>query len=50
VTFGLGQSTVAEEMEIRWPNGLVETLKNIKVNQSITVQEGKGIIASRPFK
>ena len=50
VTFGLGKSGVAEEMEIRWPGGPVEKFKNIKTNRSITVQEGKGIIASRNFK
>ena len=48
--FGLSQNSAADELEIRWPSGLVEKFKNMKANQSITVQEGKGIIASENFK
>ncbi len=50
VTFGLGKTTGVDEMEIRWPRGMVDKFKNIKANQFITVQEGKGIIASKGFQ
>ncbi len=41
VHFGLGASAAVEELEIRWPNGSVQLLKNVKVNQYLTVREGK---------
>jgi len=44
--FGLGADAVAD-LEIHWPNGLLEKLKNIPANQLITVQEGAGIVPSK---
>ncbi len=48
LTFGLGKpdgdKTVSAQ--IVWPSGLKESLKNIKPNQYLTVQEGKGIISA----
>ena len=51
LTFGLGKpETGAEAMtlllEITWPGGTRETIKDLKVNQTITVQEGKGVVAN----
>jgi enediyne biosynthesis protein E4 len=48
-TFGLGTKNKADSIEIQWPSGLVEKLSNINAGQMITVQEGKGVIASRGF-
>ena len=33
-------------LTIVWPSGQKDTVTNLKPNQSITVQEGKGIVAS----
>jgi hypothetical protein len=44
VHFGVGKAEKVELLEIRWPSGLVETLKAIKANQVIFVKEGEGII------
>ncbi|HEY0547363.1 MAG TPA: CRTAC1 family protein [Pyrinomonadaceae bacterium] len=46
LTFGLGkpQEGMTLSLEINWPSGQKETLTDIKPNQVITVQEGKGII------
>jgi enediyne biosynthesis protein E4 len=44
--FGLGADAVAD-LEIHWPNGLLEKLKNIPADQLITVQEGAGIVPSK---
>jgi hypothetical protein len=33
-------------LTIVWPSGQKDTISNVKPNQSITVQEGKGIVAS----
>jgi hypothetical protein len=43
VHFGVGAAEKVELLEIRWPCGLVEALKDLKVNQLYYVMEGKGI-------
>jgi hypothetical protein len=37
--FGLGQNEKADVIEIRWPSGEIETLKNIAANQIVTIKE-----------
>jgi hypothetical protein len=53
LTFGLGKPDDGRmiALEIVWPSGTKQSLRRIKANQVITVQEGKGIIAARalPF-
>jgi len=39
VHFGLGNSLVAEEIEIRWPSGTVQTLKDISADRVVKVVE-----------
>ncbi len=39
VHFGLGDARVADEIEIRWPSGIVQTLKNVAVDQVLQVKE-----------
>jgi hypothetical protein len=41
--FGLGPATKIDSMEIRWPNGKVETLQNLAADAIYTIVEGKGI-------
>jgi len=48
VHFGLGRATKAD-LSIRWPQGGVDTLRDIDANQWITVREGKGIVERRNF-
>jgi len=50
LTFGLGSADAVKAIEITWPNGKVETLPGAAANQTITVQEGKGIIARAPVR
>jgi hypothetical protein len=49
LTFGLGAQTKADSIEIQWPSGQVDKLSNINAGQTVTVQEGKGVIANRPY-
>jgi hypothetical protein len=49
VHFGLGKAEKVDVLEIRWPSGLVDTLKEIKVNQVIFVKEGEGITRTVQF-
>jgi enediyne biosynthesis protein E4 len=39
VHFGLGNESVAQSIEIRWPNGILQTLKNIGCDQILQVEE-----------
>ncbi len=41
--FGLGESAVAEHVEIRWPSGLVEHYENIDANRFLIATEGKAL-------
>jgi len=36
-------------IEIRWPSGAVDTLKDVAANQVVYVKEGTGIIKSQNF-
>jgi enediyne biosynthesis protein E4 len=45
--FGLGKSTRAEKIVIRWPSGLVETLSDLPANQYYVVREGGGVDKSK---
>ena len=49
VHFGLGRAEKVDLLEIRWPSGQVDTLKDIKANQLIYVKEGEGISRTVQF-
>jgi hypothetical protein len=49
VHFGIGKAEKVEELEIRWPSGQLDTLKDIKANQLIWVKEGQGITRTVQF-
>jgi hypothetical protein len=44
VHFGLGDHTKVEQLEIRWPSGLIERFFDVRTDRHITVIEGKGAI------
>ena len=49
VHFGLGKAEKVDVLEIRWPSGQVDTLKDVKANQLIFVKEGAGITRTMQF-
>ena len=49
VHFGLGKAEKVDVLEVRWPSGQVDTLKDIKANQVIYVKEGEGISRTITF-
>jgi hypothetical protein len=49
VHFGLGKAEKVSLLEIHWPSGQVDTLKDIKANQLIFVKEGEGITRTMQF-
>ncbi len=50
VHFGIGKAERVEMLEIHWPSGAVDTLKDVKPNQLIVVKEGEGIVRSARFE
>ncbi len=50
VHFGLGKAEKVDLLEIRWPSGQTDTLKDITVNQLIYVKEGAGISRTMQFE
>jgi hypothetical protein len=48
-TFGLGQKSKADWIEIKWPSGGSEKISDVSAGQTITVEEGKGITATRAY-
>jgi hypothetical protein len=49
VHFGLGKAEKVEILEIRWPSGRIDTLKDLKSNQLLYVKEGEGVVRSVRF-
>ncbi len=49
VHFGLGEMTRVERIDVRWPTGEVETIRDVPADQIVTVTEGKGITARTAF-
>jgi hypothetical protein len=49
IHFGLGKAEKVDILEIHWPSGQVDAIKDIKANQLIFVKEGEGIIRTMQF-
>jgi hypothetical protein len=49
VHFGLGQADKVQLLEIRWPSGQMDPLREVKANQVILVREGEGIVRTMQF-
>ena len=49
VHFGLGKVGKVELLEIRWPSGEVETLKDLAADRLYHVKEGAGVVKTVDF-
>ena len=51
VTFGLGRprSNKVVSLDIAWPSGKKESVRNIQPNRFLTLEEGKGILSQSPI-
>jgi hypothetical protein len=45
----LGSATKADAVEVAWPSGLKETLRDLPANHLFVIQETKGIVESRRY-
>jgi hypothetical protein len=46
IHFGVGKADKVELLEVHWPSGQVDPIKNLPVNQVVFVKEGEGIVRS----
>jgi len=46
LTFGLGPTARTSKVEVAWPSGTVDTIPNVPADRTITIEEGKGLIAA----
>ena len=44
LTFGLGNARRIDVLEIRWPDGALETLRDLAGGSRLTVEERRGIV------
>jgi hypothetical protein len=49
LTFGLAGHLQADSVEVRWPSGQTDHLKNVAAGQIVTVRENQGAIATKPL-
>jgi hypothetical protein len=49
IHFGLGEAKKVDLVEIRWPSGAVDSLKDLDVNRLYVIQEGGKILKAENF-
>ena len=49
LTFGLGPTASTSTVRVVWPSGQVETLDAVEANQTITIEEGAGLVRGTPI-
>ncbi len=50
LTFGLGDAAGVDKIEIEWPSGQRDTVRDLKADTTYTIQEGGKVLSTRPFK
>jgi len=48
--FGLGSATKIDSLEIHWPSGQVDTLKDLEADKFYSVLEGQGIVPAEQIR
>jgi len=47
--FGLAKHTKIDLIEVRWPSGIVDKIKDVGANKIVTVKEGQGLLEQKNF-
>jgi hypothetical protein len=50
VHFGLGPSAKIDSVEIHWPSGAVESIKNLAADRFYSVLEGHGVVTAESIR
>jgi enediyne biosynthesis protein E4 len=50
VHFGLGAATRIDSIEVRWPSGATDVIKNLDADKFYSVLEGKGIVPAEQIR
>jgi hypothetical protein len=50
VHFGLSEATKIDSLEIRWPSGKVDVLKDLEADKFYSVLEGQGVVAPEQIR
>jgi hypothetical protein len=45
--FGIGSAAKVERIEVLWPSGRKESFENLKANQVVVLEEGKGALLTQ---
>jgi enediyne biosynthesis protein E4 len=45
--FGLGTAATIDRIDVQWPSGKLESLRNVAADQLLTIQEGSGIVQQK---
>ncbi len=48
--FGLGAATTIDSVEIHWPSGTTDVIKNLPADQFYSVLEGKGVVPAQQIR
>ena len=49
LTFGLGPVAALSTVRVAWPSGQVDTVDDVDADQTITIEEGAGLVAATPI-
>lgn len=49
LTFGLGQHSKVDSIEVQWPSGQVDRIQSVPGGQTITVREGRGVTGGKGY-
>ncbi len=47
LTFGLGGAVAADAIEVKWPSGVTDGVKNVAADQIITLKEAAGLVGAQ---
>jgi enediyne biosynthesis protein E4 len=45
--FGLGKAEKVDVLEVHWPSGLIDSMKDLPANQLVVVREGQGVLRTQ---
>ena len=48
--FGLGPATRVDRLEVRWPSGRLDVVRDIPADQILTIREGAGVVGNQALR